>query len=308
MIRTVLSAAETGVEWIDVTAPSREELLAVAAEHGLHAMSVEDALDPEHLPKYERIDDSIFMILRAYAPDREGLAVQDLTRKIAVFSRAEVVITIHRRELPAVATLEQHVRRDHAAGGCNATCLLVALVHDVLASYDRPLEEAEATLRTFEGAIFGEADQPAPNLKAIHRLKGRVSLIRRLLWLTIGVVQRLSGPQDRQSPLFQDLRESAESYHFYAEQILDGANNLLGTYLAVASHRTNDVVRILTLFSAFFLPLTFIVGVYGMNFDWMPELRVWWGYPAVLVVMGGITLVILLWFRQRGWLRRSREE
>jgi len=91
--------------------------------------------------------------------------------------------------------------------------------------------------------------------------------------------------------------------HFYADELLEDVNNLLSMQLALASHRTNEVVRVLTVFSVFFLPLTFIVGVYGMNFHFMPELRSPWGYPAVLVGMGLVTLAIYLWFRSRGWLR-----
>ena len=73
----------------------------------------------------------------------------------------------------------------------------------------------------------------------------------------------------------------------------------------MASHRTNEVMRVLTVFSAFFLPLTFIVGVYGMNFVHMPELGRRWGYPAVLGLMALVCLVIFIWFRRRGWLRRG---
>ena len=91
--------------------------------------------------------------------------------------------------------------------------------------------------------------------------------------------------------------------HFFAEELLEDVNNLLSIQLALASHRTNEVVRILTVFSVFFLPLTFVVGIYGMNFQFMPELRERWGYPAVMGAMGFVTLVILLWFRKRGWLR-----
>jgi magnesium transporter len=85
--------------------------------------------------------------------------------------------------------------------------------------------------------------------------------------------------------------------------LLEDVNNLLSIQLALASHRTNEVVRVLTVFSVFFLPLTFIVGIYGMNFAHMPELRERWGYPAVMAAMGFVTLVIGLWFRRRGWLR-----
>jgi magnesium transporter len=99
------------------------------------------------------------------------------------------------------------------------------------------------------------------------------------------------------------VQENAESYHFYADELLDDANTLLNVQLALASHRTGEVMRVLTVFSVFFLPLTFIVGVYGMNFQFMPELRERWGYPAVLAGMAFVTLMIYRWFRGRGWLR-----
>jgi len=117
------------------------------------------------------------------------------------------------------------------------------------------------------------------------------------------VIQKFSGPQERSSPIIQDLREAAESYQFYADQLLDEAQNLIAMHLAVASHRTNEVMRVLTVFSAFFLPLTFIVGVYGMNFRYMPELEKRWGYPLLLAVMLTVSLTIFVWFRRRGWLK-----
>jgi magnesium transporter len=103
--------------------------------------------------------------------------------------------------------------------------------------------------------------------------------------------------------LFRDVQENVESYHFYADELLDDTNTVLNVQLSLATHRTNEVMRVLTVFSVFFLPLTFIVGIYGMNFQFMPELRARWGYPAILVAMGIVTLAIYLWFRRRGWLR-----
>jgi magnesium transporter len=120
---------------------------------------------------------------------------------------------------------------------------------------------------------------------------------------TLDVVQRLVPASEPTAPLFQDLRENAESMYSYAEELVEDVNNLLSIQLALAQHRTSEVVRVLTVFSVFFLPLTFIVGIYGMNFDFMPELRQRWGYPAILVGMGLVTLAIYTWFRHRGWLR-----
>ncbi|RYE11964.1 MAG: magnesium transporter CorA, partial [Sphingobacteriales bacterium] len=86
------------------------------------------------------------------------------------------------------------------------------------------------------------------------------------------------------------------------DSLSDNTNHLLNLYFNVSAQRTNDTVRILTVFSVFFMPLTFIVGIYGMNFEFMPELHSRVGYPVVIGVMVAITLLIYLWFRRKGWL------
>ena len=89
----------------------------------------------------------------------------------------------------------------------------------------------------------------------------------------------------------------------YADELLEGATNLLGLQLSLASHRTAEVMRVLTIFSVSFLPLTFLVGVYGMNFRHLPELEWRWGHAAVWAVMLAVTALIFPWFKRQGWLR-----
>ncbi len=184
---------------------------------------------------------------------------------------------------------------------CALTPLLYGLGHATLDSYDAPLARDEQTLDHFEAAIFDRRGHP-PSLQQAHNLKRRVSLTRRILFQTTNVLQKLVPPAERTEPLFQDLRESVDAYLFWADQLLEEVNLLLQVHLAMASHRTNEVMRVLTVFSAFFLPLTFIVGVYGMNFHNMPELSASWGYPAVLALMVAVAGGIWLWFRKKGWL------
>jgi magnesium transporter len=86
------------------------------------------------------------------------------------------------------------------------------------------------------------------------------------------------------------------------DDLQENINQLLNLYISLASQKTNDVMRILTVFSAFFLPLTFIVGVYGMNFHYMPELDAKWGYPGVIILMGLVTFLIFQWFKRKSWL------
>lgn len=303
MRHTVAHSSTPAFTWIDVVAPDRDELVAIAAEFGFHAMSVEDCLDPWHLPKHERIGETTFVILRVFDRDARPDAsnVQELTRKIAIFYKPGLVITIHRADLEEVRKLRVEFETAGAPDGCTETTVIGGLMNRVLDAFETPLDRADDEVDAYEEALLSRARQ-SPDLEAIHRLKRRVNILKRVLWQTIGVVQRMVPPQERQGAVFHDVKENAESYYYYADQLVEELNNLLGIHVALSSHRTNEVMRVLTVFSAFFLPLTFIVGIYGMNFDWMPELRHRLGYPAVLGLMALVCVVIAVWFRRRGWL------
>jgi len=295
-------AGPEGFTWIDVVGPTREELQSLAQVHGLPATVVEDCLDRDHLPKYEHLGDATFLIVRLHddaAPDDAG-TIQELTRKIAVFFRADLMVTVHRVDLHEIARLRDRFRAEVGGDPCALSPLLFGIGHATLDSYDAPLARDERTLDDFESGMFNRG-QP-PSLQQAYNLKRRVSLTRRILFQTSIVLQKLVPPAERAEPLFQDLREAVDAYLFWADQLLEEVNLLLQVHLSMASHRTNEVMRVLTVFSAFFLPLTFIVGVYGMNFAHMPELAQWWGYPAVLAVMLAVVVSIWLWFRKRGWL------
>ena len=305
MRETVIATPNPPFQWVDVVAPEPPELAAIAAEFGFHAMSMEDCLDPWHLPKYERFGETTFIILRVFDERcaSEAATVQELTRKIAVFFRPGLVVTIHRSDLPLVASARERFRGGNGGQLSEAT-LLGTLFNAALDSFEPPMDQAEDRVDALEEDLLNPNRQ-SPDLQAIHRLKRRVNVIKRLFWQTNAVLQKLVAASDRALPIFHDLKENAESYHYYADQLLDEINNLLSIQVALSSHRTNEVMRVLTVFSAFFLPLTFIVGVYGMNFDVMPELRLWWGYPAVLGLMVAVCLVIVWWFRHRGWWGRG---
>jgi magnesium transporter len=309
MIRDIISSADPAFTWLDVVQPAREELADIARRYGLHSTSVEDSLEPEHLPKYERIGGVTFIIVRAMdaAATRDCSTIQEMTRKVAIFYGADFLITIHRTEQPFLSALTEKYRTASTPPGAERRKtflprLLIELINGAIETYEKPLASAEVAIDKFEATVFGEHELGGL-LRRIYTEKRRVTQMRRMLSHTLDLVQRLVPASEPTAPLFQDLRENAESMHFWADELVDDVNNLLGIQLAMASHRTGEVVRVLTVFSVFFLPLTFIVGIYGMNFDFMPELRQRWGYPAVLAGMGVVTLVIYLWFRRRGWLR-----
>jgi magnesium transporter len=309
-VRTVVNSTEPPFIWVDVVEPTPNELADVARRYNLHPTSVEDSLEPEHLPKYERIGSTTFIIVRAMDTAAAGdcSTLHEMTRKVAIFYGTDFLVTIHRTEQPFLTELIEEYRSTAPPDGVAERRkgflprLLINIVNGAIATYQKPLEDAEATIDQFEATVFGEHEFTGL-LRRIYLVKRRVTLMRRMLSHTLDAVKKLVPGSEPTAPLYQDLRENAESMHFYADELLEDVNNLLSIQLALASHRTNEVVRVLTVFSVFFLPLTFIVGIYGMNFDFMPELRQRWGYPAVLAGMGLVTLAIFLWFRRRGWLR-----
>jgi magnesium transporter len=308
--RTVVHSSDPPFAWLDVVEPTRAELADIARGYGLHQMSVEDSLEPEHLPKYERIGSTTFMILRAMDAEapRDCSTVHEMTRKVAIFCGQDFLITIHRKDQPYLIELREKYEHGGIPVGSSERRkgymprLLIELINAAITTYEKPLESAETAIDGFEATVFGD-EEFGGTLHAIYLEKRRVTQMRRMLSHTRDAVQKLVPASEPTAPLFQDIRENAESMHFYADELLEEVNSLLSIQLALASHRTNEVVRVLTVFSVFFLPLTFIVGIYGMNFDFMPELRQRWGYPAVMAAMGVVTLMIYLWFRRRGWLR-----
>jgi magnesium transporter len=309
-VQAVVNSADPPFIWVDVVHPTSEELADVARRYNLHPTSVEDSLEPEHLPKYERIGSTTFIIVRAIDSAAAGdcSTLHEMTRKVAIFYGTDFLITIHRTDQPFLSELITEYRSLAPPEGVGERRkgflprLLINIINGAIATYQKPLEESETGIDMFEATVFGEHEFTGL-LRRIYLIKRRVTLMRRMLSHTLDSVKKLVPASEPTAPLYQDLRENAESMHFYADELLEDVNNLLSIQLALASHRTNEVVRVLTVFSVFFLPLTFIVGVYGMNFAHMPELRERWGYPAVLLGMGVVTLAIYLWFRRRGWLR-----
>jgi magnesium transporter len=306
MLRTILQWVAPEFVWLDMVEPSPADLEHLARQYGLASTAVQDCLDPEHLPKFERFDGTTFAILRAYDEQAGPAAdtVQAFTRKVAVFWGPAFLLTIHRKDQPYLTAVMDRWRarppgpdQGRSPGGELLADLALAVVN----SYEAPLADAEARMDALEATVLKRTDV-ARLLGEMYLIKRRISLAKRLLWHTLSVGGHLPVGQDRNDPLVQDLRENAESMHFYADELLEDVNNLLQMQLSLAAHRTNEVVHLLTIFSAFFLPLTFIVGVYGMNFQHMPELSKPWGYPLVLVLMIGVSAAIWLWFRRRGWL------
>ena len=275
--------------WWDLSDPTPEVLRGIADRFGLHQSSVQDCLDPEHFPKIERVGDTLFMIIRCFdsAAPSDADDLLGLTRKIAFFLTKDNLITIHRADQPFIKEIRERVQANQTPFE-----ITVRLMKKSVESFIPYLEKLEQQIEVLERELMVRSQQG--ELLALYGLRAKLNVVKRLS-------MHANGP----SPWLTDLRESSEELWRYCDELMDDVQNLLALHLALSSHRTNEIMRFLTVVSLFFFPLTFIVGVYGMNFKFMPELEWRFGYPAVWVVMIVVSILIYWKVRAKGWLTRE---
>ncbi|HNW72893.1 MAG TPA: CorA family divalent cation transporter [Bacteroidales bacterium] len=294
---TVGSGAFT---WTDIVAPTEADMKKVSKTYNLHHYTLRDCLEPDHLPKSEELGNIRFIITRILLGKRNDSlhTIQQISTKLAIFYNDTFIITVHRLPQPFLETI-RGVCTDPAK--CLSTRELVThILWHVLHSYDQPAIALSDEVDAYEAKIFRQSLTPAM-MQDLHFMKQRASVCLKLLRLTGEVINsiRTAGGD---SVALQDVRDLHIKLIMLYEQAHEDVTNLLNIYLSLSSQKTNQVIQVLTLFSIFFLPITFIVGVYGMNFEFMPELKAKWGYPAVMIFMAIVTLFVYIWFKRKKWM------
>lgn len=286
--------------WIDVTNPTEAELTSLAKQFKLHPNAVQDCLDPAHLPKFEEMDNSIFIVTRVYdsLQSSDSDTIQEVTRKISIFLVDSKIITVHRTVQPLLIDVK---KRFIDTKKCNDVHqLLLQILNAAIISYDAPAEKLSSEIDFYESRIF--LKKKLPNLlKSLYQIKRKVSVIRRILTISKDTINKV-GEGYKRDAMYRELKDNIIQQETLYDQMNEDMNNLLSLYLSISGQRTNEVIRVLTIFSVFFMPLTFIVGIYGMNFDHIPELHWEYGYIFSLVLMTVVTLVIYSWFKRKDWL------
>ena len=285
--------------WLDITGPSLENLLEVSKRYNLNNHHLDDCMEPDHLPKFEEGDDFNLIILRrVISQDAEVNTVQDLTTKIAIFFNEKTIVTIHRLPHPDIQQVcEQLIKNGKIT---NVNQLLLKMIAKVQQSYTEFSAHLNGQIEEFETALFIRKTALA-SIESLYMLKRRTGFCRKLLLLTGEVVNAVRNRQKKSNEI-QDIGDNQIKLQVFYDQLSEDSQNLVSTYMSYSAQKTNEVMKVLTLFSAYFLPLTFIVGIYGMNFDNMPELRHQYGYPIIMLVMLIIFLLIFFWFKRRKWL------
>jgi magnesium transporter len=281
----------TSFIWTDVCNPDREGLETIASQYNLDVFQIADSLEKGHLPKYEKLSGYQFLILRAFTSTiaQGATSVNDLSNKIAFFYNGVKLITVHQHAFAFLDEAENSFEdTDH---------LLLFLIGKMVDTYVSPLSELDQQIEDFEAAVFIRGNTKV-SLEDLYYLKTQTRITKKLLMMFQNVVGQINVAEAHRTAL-QDIKDRLLKLVLSYDEILENANNLLSSYHSVNAQKSNDVMKLLTIFSAFFLPLTFLAGIYGMNFEYMPELTMKHGYFWTLMAMVTISIGIYLWFKRR---------
>jgi magnesium transporter len=277
--------------WIDICQPNIQSLDEIAEKYQLDYFQIKDSLEQGHLPKFEKQPNYNFLILRAFTSTIEqgATTINELSNKIAFFYNEHKLITIHRSQF----IFFENVKKEYK----NPEEILVYLIHNMVETYQTPLNTLDDKIAKIEKIIFMK-DYSKVSLEDLYFLKTQTRITKKLLQIFQNVTNQIEVSEQSKTAL-QDIKDRLLNLILSYEEVMENANNLLNTYLSVNALKSNDVMKLLTIFSAFFLPLTFIAGIYGMNFEYMPELKWQIGYFLTLGVMVVIAVIIYLWFKRK---------
>lgn len=281
-----------------------ETVRMVCSGFDVHPLAVEDLLNPGSRAKVEDYGDAVFVLVNMVQRGA-GTATLDV-EQIAVVLGPTWVLSFQERPGDVLDPIRKRIR-----GGTGRIRRMGAdyLLHAIL---DAIVDSTFVVLEGFDDVILALDEQALEGanedlIRDVHRTRGTLGVLRRLAWPMRDVAAELRRSEgtllrDGTAPFFRDLHDHTLQAVDIIDSYRDRITSALELHLALVSNRMNEVMRLLTIVSTLFIPLTFIAGIYGMNFQSMPELSWRWGYPAVWLLMIVVTGLLLGYFRRRRWM------
>jgi len=297
--------------WVNVDGLGDASTLQKIGEiFGVHNLAMEDIVHVHQRAKVEEYEDRLFIVIRMPSHSEQGIK----TEQLSIFLGPGFVLTFQERKEDCLDPVRQRIRKRRGRiRHAGSDYLAYAILDAVVDSWFPILEDYGVTLQDLEDEIL--ANPIKETVGRIHLVKRELLEVRRTIWPmreTVNNLYRDEGLVQKETQLYlRDCYDHVIQIIDIVESYRDMASGLMDLYLSSLSNRMNDVMRVLTIIATIFIPLTFIAGIYGMNFNpevsaWnMPELNWPMGYPVVLGAMGVVGVLLLLFFRRKGWVGSS---
>ena len=279
---------DESVAWVNVGGVHKTTVLeALGKQFSLHPLLLEDVANTDQRPKLDDYETYFFLVMKMLSlTDRQDVQVENGT---------DVFQPVRERLRGGKGRLRQS----------GADYLLYALIDAIVDQYFAVLEVLGEKIEALQQTVV--ADPKPETLKEIHGLKRQLLFLRRAVWPLRDAMNNLSRSewpflQEATKLFFRDVYDHVVQIVDTIETLREMVSASLDIYLSSISYRLNAVMRVLTVITTIFMPLSFIASIYGMNFEYMPELKSKWGYPLVLAVMAAVGVGMLIVFRKKRWL------
>jgi len=296
---------KTTITWININGLHETELVEkIGGYFGFHPLLLEDILNTGSRPKIEDFGDHIFVVLKMLY-QKEGIRSELLSEQISLIFGENYVITFQESEGDILDPVRERIRK--AKGRVRkelADYLAYIIIDAIVDNYFSVLEDIADYIEDTEEVLLAKPD--ADTLQTIHSLKNDVLFLRKSIWPLreiLNILEREDNELVRESTriYFRDVYDHTIQIMDTLDTFRDIISGMLDTYLSSMSNRMNEVMKVLTIFASIFIPLTFMAGVYGMNFEYMPELKWPWGYPVLWVLMLTVGITMVITFKRKKW-------
>lgn len=301
---------KTNVVWVDLRGETPEHL-AEAQDillnvFGFHYLTVEDCVETRNQPKVEPFENYLYFIVHGIKPGETNPA-NFVTKELDGYLGPNYVVTFHVQRFRSIKTVKQQIRSSTFICQRGAAYLLHHILDELVDLYMPIVDDYDRAINELENRVLDMKRTTNSVLGDIMDLRRSVARLRRISSRQLEVLYRMSHgefPQipDNVLPFFRDVHDHLLRITDLSEGYRDLVSGLFDIHFAVVGNRTNDVMKTLAVLSAIILPLSLLAGIYGMNFEHMPELKSPNGYYATLGAMGLITIVLLVYFWRRGWI------
>jgi len=293
------------VTWINVDGLHQPEIVKKLGDcFGMHPLVLEDILNTDHRPKMEDFDNYIYIVLKMLTYDDKSDEV--IAEQVSLILGSNFVISFQEKEGDVFNPIRDRIRGDKGrVRKMGADYLAYALTDAIVDNYFIILEKIGEKVEFLEEELV---TNPTPEtLQTIHNLKRELIFLRKSVWPLREVISGLERGESRliketTRVYLRDVYDHTIQVIDTVETLRDMVSGMLDIYLSSVSNRMNEVMKVLTIIATIFIPLTFLAGIYGMNFLNMPELEWYWGYPLVLLVMVAICITMLFYFKGKKWL------
>lgn len=288
-------------EWLDVIAPTEEDLQFLHERYHINEMLLEDTIDPNHLPKYEEVDQVKFFLTRESTDlDRRALNnISDISSKLGIFLVPGLIITTHRAQSKSINEVFEELLKEKP-DDITRDRLALRLALKIIKTFDDESKTLLEIMDAIENEIFLKNTNQTNQIRRLYNLKRKSGLNTRILNISAEWITKFKN-LDLQEVEVMDLLDKQKDVIADFDHVNAQTVNLISMFLALSDQKANQVMKLLAIYSVYFLPITFIAGIYGMNFDNMPELHHKNGYYFTLGLMLLIVVITFIYMRRKRW-------